>query len=493
MALSFGFYNSVEHDRVYDAVQFGQIFDGIITDGVYGTYLKAMMVIASENPNEVVIQPGRAWFNHTWSYNDANYPFAAPEPEVLLDRIDTLVLDINSEQAERTNSFLWLKGTPSSQNPQPPTFIRSITHNQYPICNVYRKAGTTMIYTADITNRVGTSDTPFVTGVLQGIDLDAWISQWDDEFHRWENSTKEEFSTWEGNQKTSFETWEGNQKTSFETWEAQRVAAYNVWFQTIETQQRQDKASWDAWYASTIESLHNLPEQSAEYLQIEIDDIIASGMSGSIINVTTTNASLEGKTVTISNSDNTEVKTSTFDSSLKVQFTGLKSVGDITISSTDGIQIAEKVVNIPYFSNYIFNIAFWAAPITINGDAELAGLTVTIKDSHDVTVETVVLDGNASGSFVAPKPDEYTFQTMYDGELISDTIDVQYEMSYTVNLSIFRATVNITGNPASFLKNKVVTVTNDLDSSVETITLDENATGTYVAKKPATYTFSVDY
>lgn len=196
MALTFGFYNSVEGDRTYDAVQFGQIFDGIITDGVYATYLKAMVVKASENAGEVIIQPGRAWFNHTWSYNDADLVMQAPAPEVLLDRVDALVLDINEEQNVRTNSFMWVQGTPASVNPERPTLIHTTTHNQYPLCYVRRHAETTTIYTEDITNMVGTSECPFVTGVVEGIDLDMWVNQWDAEFHTWENTTKEGFKTW---------------------------------------------------------------------------------------------------------------------------------------------------------------------------------------------------------------------------------------------------------------------------------------------------------
>ena len=196
MALTFGFYNSVEGDRVYDAVQFGQIFDGIITDGVYATYLKAMVVKASENAGEVIIQPGRAWFNHTWSYNDADLVMQAPAPEVLLDRIDALVLDINEEQNVRTNSFVWVQGTPASVNPERPTLIHTTTHNQYPLCYIRRHAETTTIYTEDITNMVGTSECPFVTGVLEGVDVDIWLAQWDAEFHTWENGKQADFEAW---------------------------------------------------------------------------------------------------------------------------------------------------------------------------------------------------------------------------------------------------------------------------------------------------------
>ena len=114
MALSYGFYNSIDGDRKYDAIQFGRIFDGIIKDGIYATYEKAMVVIASSNAGEVIIQPGRAWFNHTWSYNDANVIFEAPAPEVLLERYDALVLEVNEELSSRENSYKWIQGTPSS-------------------------------------------------------------------------------------------------------------------------------------------------------------------------------------------------------------------------------------------------------------------------------------------------------------------------------------------------------------------------------------------
>lgn len=194
MAFTYGFYNSFNHDRKYDAIQFGQIFDGIIKDGVYATYKNALLVKASNNPNEVIVQPGRAWFNHTWSYNDADLPIEAPQPEVLLDRLDTLVLDINSEDETRANSIIWVQGTPTSQVPQRANLIHTVTHNQYPLCDVYRKAGTTQIYAGDIRNRIGSSDCPFVTGVLEAIDIDTWLNQWNAAFNWMIERDETEFS-----------------------------------------------------------------------------------------------------------------------------------------------------------------------------------------------------------------------------------------------------------------------------------------------------------
>ena len=408
MAFTYGFYNSVNHDRKYDAVQMGQIFDGIITDGIYATYLKAMVVKASSNASEVIVQPGRAWFNHTWSYNDADYPVAAPEPEVVLDRIDTLVLDINSEDASRTNSFLWVQGTPTSQVPEPPTLIHTVTHNQYPLCDVYRQAGTTQIYAADITNRVGTSDCPFVTGVLEGIDIDDLLAQWDNEFHTWENATK----------------------ASFEGWMVNQQAVYTAWWDALKVQMAGDVADVEAWIA-TIHDI--LDEEVATRLQAEIDEIKTELPSGSHITVTTTDTELYSRTVTITDEANHTV-TSQFDATGVAVFKTVPYVGNLTISSTDGTRTATAVVQTPYFARYSFSIAFWNATVNIDGTSELGGETVSITDSSLALVGTVVLNASGLGVFNATYPDTYKFSVTHGGETMSVTLEVSQETTYNVEI-----------------------------------------------------------
>ena len=71
MALTYGFYNSVSSDREYDAIDMGRLFDGIILDGVYAALGDYFMVTENGTPDmNVVVGTGRAWFDHTWSYND---------------------------------------------------------------------------------------------------------------------------------------------------------------------------------------------------------------------------------------------------------------------------------------------------------------------------------------------------------------------------------------------------------------------------------------
>lgn len=415
MALTYGFYNSIEGDRTYDAIQMGQIFDGIITDGIYATYLKAMVVKASSNASEVIVQPGRAWFNHTWTYIDADYPVEAPAPEVILDRVDTLVLDINAEYSARENKLVWVQGTPASVNPAAPALINTTTHHQYPLCNAYRKAGTTMIYAADITNRVGTSATPFVTGVLKGINIDDLLSQWDDEFHTWETATK-----------TSFEGWMLNQQN-----------VYTTWYNTIKDQMEGDLTDFEAWF-ETIRGI--IDEEAATHLQAEIDALAAMLPAGSHITVTTTNTELYLRNVTITDGAGHSATTK-FDSSGVAVFESFPYVGTLTITSTDGQQTATGTLNTPYFGRYVTVIRFWSATLSFNLDSTFGGSVVTIKDSLGTTLGTVTLNGSGDGTFVVGSTGTYTCSMVYGGQTMTQSVNVTQETTYSVSFIPTGATV----------------------------------------------------
>ena len=216
-------------DRQY-AVQFGAVFDGIIKDGIYETYKKAMIVKASSVDNQVIIQPGRAWFNHTWSYNDADLPFSAPAPETLNGRIDALVLDINLNINQRKNSYQWVKGTPAA-NPSKPSLINnSVDHFQYPLCYVRRYGGQNKINAADIENAVGTSKCPFVIGVIEGLSIDDLLTQWTAQFNAYVANKQARLDELE----QEFFEWMEQQKAAYATFLAHNTTAWTNWFSHLQ-------------------------------------------------------------------------------------------------------------------------------------------------------------------------------------------------------------------------------------------------------------------
>lgn len=212
MSLTYGFYNSVNHDRVYDAVQVSSIFDGVIGDGVYETIGDALMVKPVSGLT-VSVGTGRAWFNHTWTLNDALIPITLPSAPAVNRRYDTVYLEINEDT--RINTISYVAGT-ASENAQYPVLINTATVHQYPLAHVLRMPGQLEISAADITNKVGTSDCPFVIGVVKVMDIDNFVSQWSAQWDIFLEEKSSQTNNWMAENQLEFETWFNNLKVTLD-------------------------------------------------------------------------------------------------------------------------------------------------------------------------------------------------------------------------------------------------------------------------------------
>ena len=192
MAFSYGFYNSLNGDRKYDSEDLSRMFDGIIYDGVIGAVGDTFAVKAGTG-NTVNVSSGRAWFNHTWTYNDAPMPISCGSAAVLLDRYDAIVLEVNAASDMRKNSIKVVTGTEAS-NPVKPAMENTEFVHQYPLAYILRKAGSSSISQSQIENAVGTSECPICTGVLKSLNIDQQMAQWNAQFDEWFQSAKDTLS-----------------------------------------------------------------------------------------------------------------------------------------------------------------------------------------------------------------------------------------------------------------------------------------------------------
>ena len=183
MALTCGFYNSVDGDRKYDATQFASLFDGVITDGVVAA-VGDFFATTPGGGMVVNVGSGRAWFNRTWTYSDAKIPLTLDASDLLYDRIDAIVLEIDTSIAIRDNSIKVVKGTPA-QSPQKPMLTNAGDVHQYALAYVRVKASAIEIGAGDITINVGQADCPFVTSIVETPELDVLFAQWDAQFTEW--------------------------------------------------------------------------------------------------------------------------------------------------------------------------------------------------------------------------------------------------------------------------------------------------------------------
>jgi len=255
MSVSSGFFNSLNGDRKYNAAQMSAIFDGLIIDGVFASIGTAFAVKAAGGLT-VNVGVGKAWFDHTWTVNDSILPMTAPEAEVLLDRIDAVVLEVNGMESVRENTIKFVKGNPSSA-PSRPTLTNEGNVHQYPLCYIYRKYGTAVINQADITPMVGTESTPFVTGILQTISLDELLGKWQDELDRFTDARSQEVDDWIAQEESDFTTWFNNMKADLQ----QEQAVLDQWIAS-------EQADFLAWYNQMKDQLSG---DVAGNLQLEIN------------------------------------------------------------------------------------------------------------------------------------------------------------------------------------------------------------------------------
>lgn len=241
MSFASGFFNSVDHDRLYDATDISRLFDGLIRDGIFAS-IGDCFVVKQSNQMNVTVGTGRAWFNHTWSYNDALYPVTIPPSEILMDRIDAIVLEINSVEAVRANSIKLIKGTPSS-TPTKPALTNAKEVHQYPLAYVKVGKEVTSIRQADIENCVGTSVCPFVTGILEVISIEQLIPQWKDILNRFVEENTANFNTWMNGEKQDYQAWLAAAKKEIADWEATSKSDYQKWYDSI-------KNGYDQWFAT---------------------------------------------------------------------------------------------------------------------------------------------------------------------------------------------------------------------------------------------------
>ena len=255
MSVSSGFFNSLNGDRKYNAAQMSAIFDGLIIDGVFASIGTAFAVKAAGGLT-VNVGVGKAWFDHTWTVNDSILPMTAQESEVLLDRIDAVVLEVNGMESVRENTIKFVKGNPSSA-PSRPTLTNEGNVHQYPLCYIYRKYGTAVINQADITPMVGTESTPFVTGILQTVSLDELLGKWQDELDRFTDARSQEVDDWIAQEESDFTTWFNEMKADLQ----QEQTVLDQWIAS-------EQADFLAWYNQMKDQLSG---DVAGNLQLEID------------------------------------------------------------------------------------------------------------------------------------------------------------------------------------------------------------------------------
>lgn len=259
MSVTSGFFNALNEDRKYNAEQMSAIFDGVINDGIFANVGNTFNVTAATAGSgfQVNVDTGRAWFNSKWIYNDTILPLTLDQPEVLLSRIDAIVIEVNNSEEVRACSIKVVKGTPAS-TPQNPTMTNTTQVHQYPLAYILVEPNATSLTQSKITSRIGTSDCPYITGILQVQNIDNIVAQWGAQWIEWFTAEKNlsedereaiqsEWNAWFTSVSGEWNSWfaettETNE-TELASWMSQMKSDFLVWFQSLEDMLEPDVAA----------------------------------------------------------------------------------------------------------------------------------------------------------------------------------------------------------------------------------------------------------
>lgn len=289
MGLKYGFYPTEEGTiRDYTEDDVGGIFDGFMTDGIYYNIGNRFYIHPSDDGKHVIIDPGRGWFNHTYTLLEEpmylNIPTGSTTP------VD-IFLVVNKRQMVNSIEV-------KDHNAEPIELPGIYYYKLATISNTI-----TPIEQSSITSYIGLKDgVPYVVCIPELLLLyeimEPLIKEWNKWFDDtkdswlewmtatnmswldWFNDTGSAWSTWFNATDEDWDTWFNATKRDWDTWFGPTKSDWNTWFETT-------KREWNKWFDSIKVDMAT---------KTYVDDAIANLINGAPETLDTLNELAEAMT-----------------------------------------------------------------------------------------------------------------------------------------------------------------------------------------------------
>lgn len=193
MSIKYGFFNSVNKDRQYDANDFNYGLRKLISNGVFAEPGNNLQVMAGNGMN-IVIKKGEARLDWKWFISDADEILTIAASDVSLNRIDRIVIRLDF--AERTINFAIKKGA-GATNPTAPDIERTSEVFELGLALISVPKQTTTITQSLITDtRLDAGVCGVVTGLIDQVDTTTLFNQYQTAFQEDRTFNNAAFNTW---------------------------------------------------------------------------------------------------------------------------------------------------------------------------------------------------------------------------------------------------------------------------------------------------------
>lgn len=195
MAITYGFFNSVDGDRKYNAEQMSTYFDGLVSDGIFQSVGKKFSVTAGAGLT-VNVDTGRALIECHWLKNDNVLPISLDSADVQNDRKDLIVIKL--DYSARTMGVEYISGAESVKNTETVKYLT--------LAKITVPAGATSITQANIKDYRGSALCPWVTGLVKQVDTADLFSQYEKAYEE----MVQQMINWWADRRNAFDTWFNN-------------------------------------------------------------------------------------------------------------------------------------------------------------------------------------------------------------------------------------------------------------------------------------------
>lgn len=215
--LKSGFFNSIDGDRKYNADDFADYFEGILTDGIYASVGTCFQCFISTD-NTILVGTGRAKLLNRYIRNTTDFEVQLDAADAQYDRIDTICLKVDkANSGERAGSIVAIKGTPSAspKYPKIPENTEDVAYLRIASFRVAKNDASISQYA----RHVGETGTPYVQ-IDKSIHVEAQYKAFEEAYakmitdmEQYESSAQKEFSDWFASVSGQLTNWSIQQET----------------------------------------------------------------------------------------------------------------------------------------------------------------------------------------------------------------------------------------------------------------------------------------
>ena len=183
MSIKYGFFNSVDGDRVYNADDMSNYFKGLISDGVYANLGDSLRVSPTGEGMTIRVGTGRAIINSKYIDNDAALNIELSPADVQYSRTDSIIINLDEEKREI--SIIAIDKSKLTSTMQYLT-----------LAEIEIPPATTTITLDMIKDMRGTQKCLYVTGLVNQLNTDGLFDQWTAIFQKLYDRKQAEYENW---------------------------------------------------------------------------------------------------------------------------------------------------------------------------------------------------------------------------------------------------------------------------------------------------------